>query len=170
MLVNNILFNFLLILLKKIYNIIKRRKAGMIKRISLAVIFLMAVSFFMTSQSSDQDKYSTMNIMIGKIYFTTYGLIVEYSSGGKVRQAFLPTKFFNTGIAIKIPDDNSNTTPQMNIIFKNKEQLKVKIYMPTYPIGYKYPLLEYLSKEIIDSFNKQEKLNIELFDSTSSQK
>ncbi|MBN2546233.1 MAG: hypothetical protein JXB50_10585 [Spirochaetes bacterium] len=139
----------------------------MIKKTSMVIIFLIAISFFISSQSGDQDTYSTMNIMIGKIYFTTYGLIVEYSSGGKIREAYLPNKFFNEGIAIKIPDDNSNTTPQMNIIFKNKEQLKVKIYMPTLPIGYKYPLLEYVSKEIIDNFNKQEKLNIVLFDSSN---
>ncbi len=142
----------------------------MVKRISIMVVFLMVITIFMTAQTDNQDKFTTMNVMIGKIFFTSYGWIVEYSAGGKIRQAYLPNKFFDTGIAVKIPDDYSNTTPQMNIIYKNKEQLKVKIYVPTYPIGYKYPLLEYLSKEIIDSFNKQDKLNIEMFDSSEQKK
>jgi len=141
----------------------------MVKKIIMTVFLLLLITAFIYPQSSSQEKFSTVNIMLKRINFTNLGLIIEYFSGGIVREAYLPHKLFNEGIAVKVVDEDSRTTPQMNIIYKNGEQFKVKIYLPTYPLGPDYPLKDYLTQDIIDKFKNTDKLNIVLFDQAGTQ-
>lgn len=133
------------------------------KKIIYILIFFILVTSILSTQSTSQDKYTVVNIMIKKIYFTPLGLIIEYSYANKIRHAYLPNKLFEEGIAVKVIDDYTpSSIPQMNLIFKNSEQFKVKIYLPSNPVGPTYPLIDYLSDEMKENFKKAEKLSIDL--------
>jgi hypothetical protein len=129
------------------------------------IILVLIINLSIYSQTTPQeDKYTSINIMVNTVTTTELGNIVEYFAGGKFRQLFLPTKFYFGGIAVKVVEDDPHIAPQMSVIYKNLVPVKVKIYMPAYPVGYKYPVIPYLSKELIDKFNSTNKIEIQFKD------
>ena len=135
------------------------------KNALIIIILLMIVTVSLLAQDSvNEDKYTTVNIMIKTVYSTSMGLIIEYYSRGKIRRLYLPNKFFNEKTAVRIKEDAAFMTPQMNIVFKNKEAYKVKLYMPTYIDGFTYQVINFMTNELIEKFNSTDKLTFELKD------
>ena len=133
-------------------------------RILIIILIILTTIPVNSQQDKKEDKFSSVNLIIKKVTSTELGFIAEYYAGGKFRELYLPAKFFLSGIAIKINEDDPNIAPQMNIIYKNLVPIRVKIYVPTIMIGIKYPALEVLPKEMIDKFNSTNKIDIVLKD------
>ena len=53
----------------------------------------------------------------------------------------------------------------MNIIYKNKEPYKIKLYLPTLPTGLTYQAIDVMPDDMIEKFNNTTKLQVELRDS-----
>lgn len=122
------------------------------KKLMYIITLLLITLTFSFSQGTKEDKYTTINVMISKVYSTSKGLIIEYFSSGKKRQTYLPNKFFDEGIAVKVIAENTSMTPQMNIIYRNLEPYKVKIYLPRFFDSITYQVMGFMTKEHIEKF------------------
>lgn len=127
-----------------------------LRKLYIVLIILIVVIGISYAQNKDDNKYTTKNVMLKTIYTCKKGLIVEYFAGGKNRQIYLPNKFFDDGKAVRVIDDDGRATPQMNIIYKNLEPMKVKVYTPTLYTGITYQVIEFLSKEQEEAFETDE--------------
>lgn len=139
------------------------------KKIVVLLVLLLAFNTLVLNSQQDTDKYSAVNLMIYKVYFTNMGMIIDYILVNEIKTLYLPNKFFTDGIAVKIIENDSRATPQMNVIYKNKEPFKVKIYIPSDPGGETYKLLDYLTPDIIEKFKATDKLNIEAYQAAPTQ-
>jgi|GEM_PF-1647397 len=133
------------------------------RRIILFLFILIFSSLCFAQENDSQAKYTAVNFMVERIYFTRLGLIVYYYAEGRFQYLYLPNKFFNDGIAIKIKEGDGKITPQMSIIFKNFEPVKVKLYVPFVFDGPRYRIMDYLTKTIEDKFNSTEKIEVTIF-------
>jgi hypothetical protein len=123
-------------------------------------ILIVLISSFLSGQTATADKMTTVNVMISTIYSTNMGLIIEYYSDGKMRECYMPNSFFEDRTVVKIIEDNPTIAPQMNVVYKNNEPYKVKLYVPTYPNGLTYQAIPYLPDDKVQLFNNTKKLAI----------
>jgi hypothetical protein len=148
--------------------IIEKRRPEMpfkkIIYIILIVVFAMSLTYAQDAKKRDDSKYSCVNVMLSKVYFTRVGLILEYFTGNQMRQTYLPNKFFEQGMAIKVVDNDQKTTPQMNVMYKDLQPYKVKIYMPLAQDGLTYQIIEFMTKEQEDKFTNADKLVFNFWD------
>ena len=133
------------------------------------LLIIIILSFFTTliiiPQVIDQDaKITTINIMINRVFSTRLGMIVEYYYGGKVRRVYMPNAFFQDKTVVRINEDDYSLTPQMNVIYKDQVAYKIKLYIPTYPDGFTYQVIEYLPQELVDKFKNTTKIEVVLKD------
>ena len=131
----------------------------------LLIVCILSVCLALYPQATQQeDKYTSVNIMVSKVTSTELGYIVQYYAGGKFRELYLPTRFFFNGLAVKVVEESPQIAPQMSIIYKNLAPLKVKLYMPSNPEGLQYPAIEFMPKDMTDKFNSTNKLDIQMKD------
>jgi hypothetical protein len=131
------------------------------------IIFIILILFFGTlcfaQESGGQDKYTAVNFMVERIYFTRYGLIIHYFKEGRYEYLYLPNKFFEERIAVRIKEGDGKIVPQMSVIFKNLEPIKVKIYVPFVFDGPKYRIVDYVPTKMEERFKNTEKIEITIF-------
>lgn len=133
----------------------------------LAVILLiisLSVCAFSQEADEDSDKYTTQNVIITTIYSTEMGQIVEYNANNKKQTAYLPHRFFEEGIAVNIIERDGTLTPQMNIVYKNWQQYRVKIYIAPVLLGPTYKVMDYLPPAIQEKFKNTKELTIPLWE------
>jgi len=131
-------------------------------RLICLVILLILTVYLMSGQVATTDKMTTVNIMISTIYSTSMGMIIEYYSDNKLRECYLPNSFFEDRTVVKILEDNPHISPQMNIIYRNNEPYKVKLYVPSNPNGLTYQAIPFLSDDKVQMFNNTKKLVVPL--------
>ena len=137
------------------------------KFLLITLVLSLFYPFILSSQATDDYddiKITTTNVMIYKLYKTRLGLAVEYYAGGKIRRAYFPHRFFMNKTVVTILEGDYQITPQMNIVYKNQELFKVKLYIPPIPDGYIYQILENMPQDMVDDFNAVTKLEVELSD------
>ncbi len=137
-------------------------KLGKILIVILIISFLAPI--LSQPQASLDDKITTVNLFIVTIYTTNMGLIVDYYSGGRIRTAYLPNRFFEDKTVVKIIENNYLLTPQMNVVYRNQIAYKIKLYMPDYFDGFTYQIIESLTQDAVDKFKNTTKLDIPLAD------
>ncbi len=103
-----------------------------------------------------KDKYTTMNIMLSQVIDTPMGMILEYYAKNEPQYVYLPFSFFDESIAVKIWEDDRNISPQANVVFKNLEQFKVKIYMPKDASSLVYRMKDFLTDDEKKAFEVKE--------------
>jgi hypothetical protein len=126
----------------------------MAKYILAALVLLTICMVPVNGQANDDsgDKFTSVNVMLSTVYTTKLGMILEYYSSQKIQQTYLPNQFFIDGRALKVYEDNSNLTPQINIIYKNQKPYKVKIYVPSKPYGLTYRTISFITEELRKGF------------------
>ncbi|MCG8568818.1 MAG: hypothetical protein MJB14_01640 [Spirochaetes bacterium] len=125
------------------------------KKIGFILILLLICSVLpVMSQdtTTQEDKYSTVNVMIQRITDCRLGVIVEYYYGVKLIRSYFPNHFFSKKWAVKVVENDTHISPQMNIIYKNFKPLRVKLYLQTNVSSPTYRYLEYVSPEIEEKF------------------
>ena len=135
---------------------------GIFVKIKLIYIFILIllISSSLSGQAATTDKMTTINVMISTIYSTSLGLIIEYYSDGKMRECYLPNSFFEDRTVVKVLEDDPNISPQMNVVYRNNEPYKIKLYVPTYPNGLTYQAIPFLPDDKIQLFNNTKKLQV----------
>ena len=135
-------------------------------KIRFAVMLMIITLFFsgvISAQvAGENDKVTTVNIMISTIYSTNKGLIVEYYADGKFMECYLPHWFFDQRIVVKVLEDNPQISPQMNVVYKNGEPYKIKLYVPTVTNGWDYQVIEHLPDDKAKIFDSTKKLEVKL--------
>ena len=123
-------------------------------RIILIVLLFSSLTFIygQDTGAEQNDKYTTQNIMLTRITECRYGLILEYFSGVDLKTSYIPNKFFIDGTAVKIVENDTNISPQMNIIYKNLKPFKVKLYLATNVASLTYRYMDFVSSEIAEKF------------------
>jgi hypothetical protein len=141
-------------------------------KVKLAVILLLTAFIFnniSAQEIKETDKVTTVNIMIGTIYSTRLGYIIEYYWADKYRELYVPNAFFENRTVVKVYENNESISPQMNIVFKNSEPYKIKLYIPTSPNGFTYQVLQVLPDDKAQIFNNTKKLEISLTNDKATQ-
>ena len=133
------------------------------------LIIVIILSFFtpliiLPQENLDDIKITTTNIMIYRIFQTRMGLVIEYIAGSRYRRTYFPNSFIMNKTVIKIVEDDYSITPQMNVVYKNGEPYKVKLYIPPVADGYIYQLIEFMPDDLIEKFKATTKLEIDLKD------
>lgn len=132
------------------------------------LIVFVIISFFspllLQPQATLDDKITTINLFIVTIYTTNMGLIIDYYSGNRIRTTYLPNRFFEDKTVVKIIENNYLLTPQMNVVYRNTEPYKIKLYMPDWFDGDTYQILSSLPQNVVDKFKNTTKLDIPLAD------
>ncbi len=133
----------------------------------LFVLFLCPLLFSQSQNNSKNDKYSSVNVIVQTIWSTKMGIVVDYYLDGEILSAYIPNKYFDDKTVIRIYEDNSQISPQMNIIYKNLEPFRVKLYVPTNPYGPKYKVIEIMPNDLIDKFKNTTKLEFPMTKSSA---
>jgi len=81
---------------------------------------------------------------------------LEYYAKNEPQYVYLPFSFFDESIAVKIWEDDRNISPQANVVFKNLEQFKVKIYMPKDASSLVYRMKDFLTDDEKKAFEVKE--------------
>jgi hypothetical protein len=141
-------------------------------KVKLAVVILLTAFIFSNisaQEIKETDKVTTVNIMIGTIYSTRLGYIIEYYWADKLRELYVPNAFFENRTVVKVYEDNEQISPQMNIVFKNGEAFKIKLYVPNNPNGLNYQVLQTLPDDKAQIFNNTKKLEVSLTNDKAAQ-
>jgi len=131
-------------------------KGGLMsKKIALLIIItaLFCSGALYAQDSTQKDKFSTLNFQLTTVWDTSLGVILEYILKGTAKYAYIPNKFFIDRTAVKIWDDDGYIAPQANVIFKNGEPFRIKIYIPRKPQGLQYRIIEILPDDTIKKFS-----------------
>ncbi len=129
------------------------------KLVVLILVFIFAfVSLYSqgTKKDEQEDKFSTMNVMLTQIIDTPKGVIVEYYAKDEIQYTYIPNKFFEESIAVRVWENDTSISPQANVVFKNGEQFKVKIYMPKNTSSLVYRMKDFLNEKEKEAFNTKE--------------
>ncbi|HOV13376.1 MAG TPA: hypothetical protein PK771_03740 [Spirochaetota bacterium] len=132
----------------------------MIKKITI-LFFILIFSFgYVYSQDAkkdeQKDKFTTMNIMLTQVIDTPKGVILEYYAKDDIQYTYLPDRFFEESMAVRVWENDTTISPQANVVFKNGEQFKVKIYMPKNASSLIYRLKDFLSDKEKEAFKVKE--------------
>ncbi len=118
----------------------------------LIVLFMVLTGMSLYGQQQ-QDTFTSVNYSINRITTTLYGWIIHYSVGSTEKELYLPTHFFSRGVVVRVNADDT-IAPQMNVILKNLEPFKLRLYIPVDVENRPYiRSLTVTSQEMIDKFN-----------------
>lgn len=125
------------------------------KKIILALLFIFSISILSAQESNteNEDKFSVVNVMLTRITDCRYGMILEYFHGIKLKKVYIPNQFLIDGRAIKVVENDVRVSPQMNIIYKNFEPFKVKLYLAKDISNLTYQFIDYVPPELAEKFN-----------------
>ena len=141
------------------------------KNVYILLIILIVISivpYINSEEDTSKDRFTALNALIETVYYTQYGMIVEFLSEGKIRQLYIPNRFFDEQLAIRFTEGTEAYAPQLSVIYRNLEPFRIKLYLPKVPYGPKYVTLEYPSDEIINKFKNTEKIEVSFWDKKDS--
>lgn len=124
--------------------------------LSIGVLFSQDAKKDDVKKEEVKDKFTTMNIMLTQVIDTPKGMILEYYAKNDVKYTYIPLSFFDQSIAVKVWEDDRNISPQANVVFKNLEQFKVKIYIPKNASSLVYRMKDFLSEDDKKAFETKE--------------
>lgn len=135
----------------------------MIKKIVIALLMLCMVTIYAQDKPASEendDKYTVVNIMLNQIFQCSEGLILKYRANNENKIAYIPNKFFRQRIAVKVDEEDTNISPQMNLILKNGKPHRVKLYLASKASNMTYRLMEFVTADTRSKF-KMDELQIE---------
>ena len=125
-------------------------------KILAVLILLLCPAALFAQDDADNSKYTTQNVILSRVTECRYGIIIDYFSGTEMKTAYIPNKFFISGKAVKIPENDTNISPQMNIIYKDLQPFRVKLYIATKISNLTYQYMDFVSADIAAKFQIDE--------------
>ncbi len=112
-----------------------------------------------TAENNSDDKYTVNNYMITKVFQCSEGLIINYLDAQKsqdIKIMHIPNKFFREKKAFRYNENSGKIAPQMNVVLKNSQPFKVKLYLHNNKSDSTYRFLDVIPNDLVENFNIDE--------------